>query len=157
MTIPDRATDLIFLCLKREDISTFASIPTTGLDPGQHLLSVRIQEATGEWSITRTQPFYLNDSPTPPPPADPNEIVALEYFFDENDPGPGNGTAIPVTASGAAVAEMANVDVTGLSPGAHTPLYVRAMPMAAGASPALRCSRLNLSSQTICQMWTSPS
>ena len=101
-------------------ISAFASIPTAGLDPGQHLLSVRIQEATGEWSITRTQPFYVNDTPTPPPPADPNEIVALEYFFDENDPGPGNATAIPVTTPGATVAEMTNVDVTGLSPGAHT-------------------------------------
>ena len=42
-------------------IAGYANVPTTGLDAGYHILSVRSQDADGQWGITRSIPVYVND------------------------------------------------------------------------------------------------
>ena len=51
-------------------------------------------------------------------------ITALEFFID-SDPGPGNGTSIPLTV-GPTVSETFNISTATLSPGLHF-LYIRAL------------------------------
>ena len=72
-------------------LSVNLNIPVT-VGEGIHRLYVRTKDQFGLWSNARCQHFYVH----PNPPAE--ELVAAEYFVD-TDPGPGNGTAIPVNAS----------------------------------------------------------
>ncbi|MCH8024584.1 MAG: hypothetical protein IIB43_07755, partial [Candidatus Marinimicrobia bacterium] len=50
------------------------------------------------------------------------QIVEAEYYFD-NDPGPGNGLAIPIVAGGSIDLEL-TIDLSVLALGIHT-MYVR--------------------------------
>lgn len=101
------------------NVSTFANVPTAGLTPGYHYLSVRMKEFDGRWGITTTTPVYLTD-PNDGPVNEPlPEIVDAEYFFDDLDPGVGNGTALTVSNPGTTIAESYNIDPAGLSPGEH--------------------------------------
>ena len=62
--------------------ATIAALPA-----GTHLLTARVQNAAGAWSVAFTRPFLKED-----PVATPLEtILAAEYYIDV-DPGPGNGT-----------------------------------------------------------------
>lgn len=102
-----------------QSISSFANVPTTGLDPGFHLLCVRVRTADGKWGITRTLPVYLND-PNDGPPNEPlKDIVSAEYFYDDLDPGPGNGNPLTVSAPSPQIVESYGLNVDLLGPGEH--------------------------------------
>lgn len=84
------------------------NINVNGLQNGSHNLVIRTRSADGKWSIVSVRTF-LYDSDfayTTVAPA-PQNIVAAEYFFDE-DPGVGAGTAITVTAA----TNISNLNVT---------------------------------------------
>jgi Secretion system C-terminal sorting domain len=92
----------------------------SGLPQGFHRFYIRSKDATGKWSITNnsffdnyTVPLY-NTAPAAPP-----NIVALEYFIDNNDLGFGNCTPIPVTPNTNIAGLNANINVTGLVQGVH--------------------------------------
>ena len=59
------------------------------LMPGIHVLSIRVKNANQYWSLSGKKIFYLNPSPSN------SEVVAIEYFFDE-DPGFGLGFSLAV-------------------------------------------------------------
>lgn len=82
------------------------SIPLAGIAPGAHLISVRAQNAAGQWSATVTNPLYISNEQL---------FIAAEYFIDE-DPGQGKATQIP-NASGKTL--TFNVSTTSLSYGLH--------------------------------------
>lgn len=65
------------------------------INPGAHVLYLRAQDECGKWSPVMARPLYVTNK------ADGN-IVAMEYFFDEKDPGEGNATAValPNNATG---------------------------------------------------------
>ena len=65
------------------------AIDLDGLTPGAHLLYVRSRNEEGQWSVTVSRPLYVYRQA---------DIVALEYFFDDNDPGRGKATNIPLPA-----------------------------------------------------------
>ena len=92
--------------------ATIAALPA-----GTHLLTARVRNAAGDWSIAFTRPF-LKEDPVATPLA---TILAAEYYINV-DPGPGNGTPA-VTAPGQnSVAFLINVPPTvtaALSPGTH--------------------------------------
>jgi gliding motility-associated-like protein len=92
-------------------VFTFA-VPTSGLVPGFHFLAVRTKSPGGRWSIFESRGFYLTTSTT-----NVSNIAAAEYFFD-SDPGPGSGTAIPVTP-GATTNFTVALPTTTLLPGFH--------------------------------------
>jgi Secretion system C-terminal sorting domain len=92
----------------------------SGLTQGFHRFYIRSKDATGKWSITHNSFF---DNYTVPlyntAPASPPNIVALEYFIDNNDLGFGNCTPIPVTPNTNIAGLNANINVTGLVQGVH--------------------------------------
>ncbi|MFP4471240.1 MAG: hypothetical protein ACLFPE_11175, partial [Bacteroidales bacterium] len=94
------------------------TVPLGALDNGLHLLFLRAQNQDGDWSITSVHHIFKAVFQSPE-----EEIAELEYFFD-TDPGPGNGTSVPVSP-GASVDVAFQADMSGLSPGMHF-LYARA-------------------------------
>ncbi|MFT5047961.1 MAG: hypothetical protein ACI8UP_004961, partial [Porticoccaceae bacterium] len=101
----------------------FVDIPTAGLTPGYHFLSVRAKQGTDGWGMVETIPVYLDDGAVDPPAPPAPDIVEVEYFFD-NDPGTMQGT--PLSASISPVTGGSyDLATTGLGPGGHT-ISVRA-------------------------------
>jgi len=102
-----------------------SSISVAGLAQGTHLFFLRAQDDTGQWGPARQARFEmsfagLNVSPV--------HIDRAEYFVDQ-DPGPGNGTAISVPVDGLFDSLREAVSVSGIDPsalplGPHT-LFVR--------------------------------
>lgn len=91
------------------------SIQLNGIKAGAHLLSVRTQDKRGFWSSTVSHPFYIIPS---------YNIVALEYYFDDNDPG--YGQAINVNLSNTQIEQLAfDVPLQDLTDGKHQ-LNIRA-------------------------------
>lgn len=91
------------------DINFNAGI--SGLSSGIHTLYVRVK--SGMWSQLSSQIIAISEDVG---------LSKAEYFFDE-DPGFGNGTAIPVNP-GKVVELNFDADISGLAPGIHT-LYIR--------------------------------
>ncbi len=89
-----------------------ANISTAALSAGFHFVGIRVKEATGIWGLYEKRGFYISNATS-----DAANITAAEYFFDA-DPGDGNGTALPVGASGAVVNFTANIP-TSLASGFH--------------------------------------
>lgn len=97
-----------------EQVLDVSSLPT-----GIHRLFYRVQDVSGYWSMTNIVSFFKFPGNDNSP-----EITQLEYFFD-NDPGYGNGTAIPFQP-GNIVSDIFSFPVTDNGALSRT-LYVRAM------------------------------
>ena len=86
---------------------------------GIHTLYVRVKDDSGRWSGYLARPVFV----APAIPADTApQITEAEYYFD-NDPRPGNGLSIPVTAGDSIDFELI-IDLTELAVGFHV-LYAR--------------------------------
>jgi PKD repeat protein len=94
-------------------------IPTTGLPIGFHLLSVRTKYSDGSWSTTKTQWIHIKPDYSNPVNYDTLDIVQGELFFDNVDPGVGNGVPISFTANTELNFTASNVSLAGLTPGYH--------------------------------------
>ena len=108
------------------DINSFASsIDLTGINPGYHRIFLRSKNANDKWSLTNFSVFDNSASlPYPVAPAPLTNIVQLEYFIDNNDPGFGNCAQIPFTPGTDIASLNANINITGLTPGVHR-LHIR--------------------------------
>lgn len=82
------------------------SVDPSGLSAGPHLLGVRTRNSDNEWSVPIISRVVLN------------ELVAVEYFWDE-DPGVGNGNAVAISTTDNAIDEDINISSAGVSPGLH--------------------------------------
>ncbi|MBR1667079.1 MAG: leucine-rich repeat domain-containing protein [Bacteroidaceae bacterium] len=82
-----------------------------GVEAGAHVLYLRAQEKNGVWSPVMSRPLYVQDSPD-------ERIVALEYFFDDADPGEGKAVKVSLPTS---LKEAFTFDVAtdGLAAGTH--------------------------------------
>jgi hypothetical protein len=103
------------------NISSFTgSASVSGLPQGFHRFYIRSKDAGDKWSLTNNVFF---DNYTVPvystAPSSPPNIVALEYFIDNNDLGFGNCTPIPLTPNTDIAGLNANINVTGLVQGVH--------------------------------------
>lgn len=107
------------------DISNITlSADISGLTDGVHQFYLRTRSEEGKWSLSTIQDFTVSGDPSYPPlPATPGNIIAAEYFID-NDPGPGMGTAIAISPATDLQNISFSVSTTGLSKGSHT-LYLR--------------------------------
>ena len=102
-----------------QSIGTIADIPTLGLQEGYHIIGVRMKDAEGKWGMTEYLGVYLsNEDVVVSEPAP--DVVVGEYFFDDVDPGPGNGFSLVIDPAAPAVSESYDLDVSGLTPGDHT-------------------------------------
>jgi len=73
-----------------------------GLSNGLHIICVRAQDSNGDWGPYEKRTFVVRPINVATGGTASN-IVALEYFFGDEDPGPGNGIDIPVSPSQATV------------------------------------------------------
>ena len=97
-----------------EDGTSQLAIDLIGLLPGAHILYLRTNDKS-RWSSTIARPLYVCGH---------TDIVALEYFFDDDDPGEGKATqvALPNNLSSTFTFE---VPLNHLKVGDHL-LHVRA-------------------------------
>jgi len=103
-----------------DSASITASISTSGLSAGFHVLYVRTLDNTGKWGLFNGRPFVISN-PAPTITA----VNAVEYFFD-HDPGVGKGTAFSGTGSSTdSIVINTTVPTASLSSGFHV-MYVRA-------------------------------
>lgn len=92
--------------------SAFENIAISGLNApsaGLHKFSARVKSNEGVWSPAFTN--IVNVAPTTTP--QPTSLAGAEYFWD-NDPGAGNGIALPAT-DGNFDSAFENVAVSGLN------------------------------------------
>ena len=89
-----------------------ATVSTTGLAGGNHVLFLRTKDASGTWSLYEPREFHIRST-----------ITAAEYFFD-NDPGAGNSTPLPVAALTEPATYNNTINTTGLTGGNHI-LFIR--------------------------------
>jgi hypothetical protein len=94
-----------------------ASLSTSSLANGLHTLFVRSQNSAGKWSVTNGVLFLKRDDQL-------HNITKVEYFID-NEPGFGNGTAIPISPS-SNISQNAVIDIQSIAPGYHS-LFIRSM------------------------------
>lgn len=99
-------------------VNAFANIATTGLSAGYHLLSVRMINAEGKWGITRTMPVFISPVQMEEVSELP-DITDVEYFFDNVDPGVGNGVALSLSTMDTAIFESYAISAAALGPGVH--------------------------------------
>ncbi|MCE2895980.1 MAG: gliding motility-associated C-terminal domain-containing protein [Flammeovirgaceae bacterium] len=92
------------------------NLSTSSLATGFHTFNARVQDNTGKWSLFTTRTFYIIPNPFILSPS--TNITKAEYFYD-TDPGVGNATNIPVTASPTQNLTI-NTPTTALTPGFHT-------------------------------------
>lgn len=100
-----------------EEVDLLTNIPTTGLNPGFHNLFFRFLNQGGQWSIAEGRTIYIKP---PDDQSEPPYLSDAEYFFDE-DPGIGNGTAIPFDKNNLTLLEA--LPIEGLEPGFHNVFF----------------------------------
>ncbi len=95
-----------------EVLNEFLSIPLTSISEGIHILHIRVKNNSNQWGLYARQVFYKS------PQILGNEIIAAEYFIDE-DPGIGAATVVAIT-QGQIVDELLNITIPeDLSEGEH--------------------------------------
>ncbi|MFT4682688.1 MAG: PKD repeat protein [Flavobacteriales bacterium] len=107
-----------------QTILSLNDVSTSDMLPGFYLLSVRMQDSDGEWGVTATIPVSLLDPNPEVITPSFEDIVRGEYFFDDTDPGVGNGIALSAFVSGTSLTLMENISVAGLPPGQHS-VFIR--------------------------------
>lgn len=108
------------------DVTMSNVVATLGnLSNGVHNVFIRTKNANGNWSLSNSNRIaVVAVNVNIPPAAAPQDITALEYFFD-TDPGFGNGTTVNIPASTTDLQQFQfTADVSTLTNGNHT-LFVR--------------------------------
>ncbi|MFY0605218.1 MAG: cadherin domain-containing protein [Cyclobacteriaceae bacterium] len=88
------------------------------LTPGLHTIYVRSQQTDGVWSIPGKTKFFVADTTTAEIIVFNTDIVAAEYYFDE-DPGIGAGFALPIQKTDSLTNRPWSATTAGLSIGKH--------------------------------------
>lgn len=101
----------IALTVSPGPMSISQTIPTTGIEDGEHLLFLRTRQAD-QWSLSEPIAFYIQ-----------TRIVEAEYFID-TDPGLGNGTPLTVSSPSDDVTITTSISMSALASGVHY-LFVR--------------------------------
>jgi len=79
------------------DLSERLTGELSSLQPGPHLLSVRLQNSDNEWSPSVSSVIYSNDELSS---ASENVLsVSMAEYFIDSDPGEGNGTLLTIEES----------------------------------------------------------
>ncbi|RYF85162.1 MAG: T9SS type A sorting domain-containing protein, partial [Chitinophagaceae bacterium] len=90
-------------------------------------LFIRTKNAAGHWSIANEKTFVVaitNDPAYVTAAGAPQNIIAAEYFIN-TDPGPGNGTAIAVTAATNISDLNTIINTSTLQPSTTNQLFIR--------------------------------
>ena len=99
------------------DITQDFTVDLSSQSGGLHVLYVRAQDESGNWSLSLAKSFTVIVDVSP-------EVVQMEYYID-TDPGFGAGVDVPISTPGNDVTRGFIVDLSSQSEGLHV-LYVRA-------------------------------
>ena len=102
------------------DINITIPVSGLGLSLGPHLLVIRSQNASGEWSMYEVRKFLIAETQNTSTPPLLN-ITEIEYLID-NDPGVGAAQSTSISAS-TTIDINDLLDVNALSNGFHTISY----------------------------------
>jgi PKD repeat protein len=94
-------------------------IPTLGLPIGFHLLSVRTKYSDGDWSFTKTHWIHIKPDYVNVVNYDSLDMAHGELFFDNTDPGTGNGIPVSFSSNTDLNFTASNISLVGLAPGYH--------------------------------------
>ncbi len=100
------------IALLTEPATHTATLPTTGLQGGTHILFIRTRDNQGKWSLYEPREFHIRSN-----------ITQAEYFFD-TDPGIGLATPLPIASLTEPASYTSTINTTGLSGGNHV-LFIR--------------------------------
>ncbi|OYU93947.1 MAG: hypothetical protein CFE21_18330 [Bacteroidetes bacterium B1(2017)] len=91
-------------------------INTNGLSSGVHVLNVRVKNIANQWSLTHAKVFLVM-----PDLGGTATVSKIEYFIDDNDPGPGvaNNVAYTPNPDNKNVVANFDLDVNTYTPGIH--------------------------------------
>jgi hypothetical protein len=115
-TDPGIGNGVAFPTVPGDSTSTTLTINPGLLPSGFHALGIRHRDTNGRWSHALARRFYVHDVAFANPPT--AGISMAEYFLD-TDPGPGNGTAFPISAGDSTFTTLV-VPAGVLTPGFHT-------------------------------------
>lgn len=110
-------SNLIAVNVNPDGFNNIALPLNVNLSQGVHTITVRAKDNTGKFSLFHTRPFLVLGFGSAP-----TAISKIEYFLDA-DPGFGNGTQVPYSASSNNVAQI-SLDLGSVSAGVHT-VFVR--------------------------------
>ena len=99
------------------DITQDFTVDLSSQSGGLHVLYVRAQDESGNWSLSLAKSFTVIVDVSP-------EVVQMEYYID-TDPGFGASVDVPISTPGNDVTRGFIVDLSSQSEGLHV-LYVRA-------------------------------
>lgn len=85
------------------------ALDLTGTACGAHMLSLRVMDDVSNWSTVMARTIYV---------CEPRGFTALEYYFDNSDPGEGKGAQVAVPSEWDTEFTF-DVDVEGLGEGDH--------------------------------------
>ncbi len=111
------------------NVSSFSSnlnLPA-GFSAGFHKVYIRSKDISGKWSQTQNVYFDNYIPPTYPTASTANgNIVAMEYFFDLENPAPGTATPLTDFTASTNVANLNfNIALPAVFPGKFHRLYIR--------------------------------
>ena len=109
---PGRGSGTSVSITQANTIDANFSISTASLSSGIHFLFFRMKDTDAKWSLVNSRLLYIT-----PPSSSSSNIVAAEYFFD-NDPGQGSGTSVSIS-SGSTVDFTKSIATASLSSGIH--------------------------------------
>lgn len=90
------------------------TIPNASLTAGFHSIVIRLEDENGQWSVLEQKAIYVSDTD----PLSATMVTALEYFFDQSDPGVGAATAIDIVDVSSFDLETV-IATSGLGAGMH--------------------------------------
>lgn len=93
------------------DLTINATILTSSLSAGNHILYTRAQDSDGVWSESEPRTFYVDAYAS-------GLLTGVEYFFD-TDPGIGSGTVVPIAPPVASIDEVVNLSTATVTAGIH--------------------------------------
>ena len=100
------------------------AIPLNGFSAGIHMLYIRVQDASGKWSLTNYSLFNNSiNTPYPTAPAPAPAMSEAEYYLD-SDPGFGAGAPISFPAATDLVNFSFDIPLGAVTQGRHT-IYIR--------------------------------
>ena len=100
-----------------DSITKALQIATSGLSAGFHNLLIRVKNEDGLWSIALDNSIHIIDTSSLYIDKTPSQLISAEYFID-NDPGPGNGSPLTITA-GDSITWTGDINTDTLSSGLY--------------------------------------
>jgi len=101
------------------NLSLDFNVNLESVDNGFHVLFIRSMDASGNWSLSYSRPFYKIKTTSLDAPS---KIIKAEYYFDD-DPGFNNGIKMPIE-QGKSISKNYVIDLSNIGNGFHV-LYCR--------------------------------